>query len=316
MSGRRCCCVVGCKNNYNDISKWKKEVCIIHNINHGIGRCICPPPFVLVTFPKKDFETWKEWIKRVNHKGWQPNEDSRICSMHFVNFNIHERRPDVKYPYPTLNMGYQLTPEQVREKRKPPSERCSPPIKRSKCVDLTDVISECEVKTEVQHESVISSAVTSMDIEDRHHTKNVPCDEHCGLPSIKCKNCEILKRKIKHLQNQLIYYQNLCSQKQHKPIGLDILKSDAKVKCYTGLPSKEVLNGIFGSFGDKVKKIRYWHGPSKTVNKKQLSRKVKFGPPKFLTAKEEFFITLFRTKTMLKAEIIGDLFGVSSTVIS
>ena len=36
----------------------------------------------------------------------------------------------------------------------------------------------------------------------------------------------------------------------------------------------------------------------------------------FLTAKEEYFIALFCIKTMLKAEIIADLFGISRTTIS
>ena len=35
-----------------------------------------------------------------------------------------------------------------------------------------------------------------------------------------------------------------------------------------------------------------------------------------VTAKEEYFITLFRTKTMLRGDIIGDLFGISATTVS
>ena len=148
MSGRRGCCIVGCTNNYNNISKWKGQVCTIHKVNHKTGRCVCSPPFILITFPTKDVETRKEWVKRVNRKGWQPNEDSRIYSIHFVNYDMDGMKPDLKYPYPTLQMEYQLTPEQIREKRKPPKGRSSPPIKRSKCVDLTDIMSECEVQTQ------------------------------------------------------------------------------------------------------------------------------------------------------------------------
>ena len=38
-------------------------------------------------------------------------------------------------------MGYDLTPEQVKLKRKPPKDRnSSPPIKKSKCVNLTEMI--------------------------------------------------------------------------------------------------------------------------------------------------------------------------------
>ena len=323
MSGRRGCCIVGCTNNYNNISKWKGQICTIHKVNHGTGRCVCLPPFILITFPTKDVETRKEWVKRVNRKGWQPNEDSWICSIHFVNYDMYGMKPDPKYPYPMLQMGYQLTPEQIREKRKPPKGRSSPPIKRSKCVDLTDIMSKCEVQTqdfsqqEFAANVTLNHYVTKMDTEEEHcDNENLLCDEQCDMSIAKCKNCGILRKKIRHLQSKLAHYRRIYSKKQHKPIGLDIMKNDSKVKCYTGLPSKEVFGGLFGSFGVKVKKIPYWCGPSKIVTKQHLRRKCNFGPQKFLTAKEEFFITLFRTRMMLKAEIIGDLFGVSSTVIS
>ena len=62
MSGDRLCCVVGCRNNSNAMKRWKNEFCHIHNCNYGISRCVCLPPFVLITFPKKDDETRREWI--------------------------------------------------------------------------------------------------------------------------------------------------------------------------------------------------------------------------------------------------------------
>ena len=107
----------------------------------------------------------------------------------------------------------------------------------------------------------------------------------------------------------------MYSKKQKKSRNLDILNSDKKVKCYTGIPSKAVFDGIFGSFGDKVKKIRHWSGPSNAVPIRTLKRQGRNGQERILTAKEEYFMTLFCTRTMLKAEIIGDLFGVSATVV-
>ena len=67
-------------------------------------------------------------------------------------------------------------------------------------------------------------------------------------------------------------------QRQQKPLGLEILKNDKKVKCNTGLESKGVFEAIFGAFGDKVKKIRCWRGPSQTVTFRKLKRKGKGGP--------------------------------------
>ena len=77
-----------------------------------------------------------------------------------------------------------------------------------------------------------------------------------------------------------------CIQKAEKPISLDILNSDKKVKCYTGIPSKAVFDGIFGSFGDKVKKIRHWGGPSKAVPITTLKRRGRNRQERILTARK------------------------------
>ena len=111
MSGRACC-VVGCRNNA--IKTWKNKICHLHNINYGLGKCVCLLPFVHIPFPTKDIETRNEWIKRVNRKGWQPNEDSRISSAHFVDFDLLERKPSPLHPYPTLHMRCELTVKQEK----------------------------------------------------------------------------------------------------------------------------------------------------------------------------------------------------------
>ena len=100
-------------------------------------------------------------------------------------------------------------------------------------------------------------------------------------------------------------------------MGLEVLKDVNKVKSYTGLPSKQVFDRLFSSFGEKVKKIRRWKGPSKTVThyKRPQSARRKT-TTRLLTGKEEYFMSLFCTKTMLKCEAIGDLFGVSQNLVS
>lgn len=276
---------------------------------------MCLPPFVLVPFPKKDVERRNEWIKRVNRKGWQPNVDSRICSSHFVGFDLLERKPCPMFPYPTLSMGYDLTPEQVKVKRKPPKDRnSSPPIKKSKCVNLTEMI--CSSDQDVGINVTVTTTLPNESQENGNEHLHVDEETLSSQNISGCPNCEKYERKIKKLQSELYHWQRLYMQKQQKPFGLEILENDKKVKCYTGLESKEVFDGIFGSFGDKVKKIRHWKGPSKTVAIAKPKRKGKNGPKRFLTAKEEYFMTLFCTRTMLKAEVIGDLFGVSATVVS
>ena len=129
----------------------------------------------------------------------------------------------------------------------------------------------------------------------------------------ECEHCNRYKEQIKQLQKQLHYLKTLRLHKQHKPFSIHMLRDDAKVKTYTGLPSKELFDGLFGSFGNKVQKIRKWKGPAEY--KSIYTCKKKSTIP-FLTAKEEYFIALFHMKTMLKAEIVGDLFGISWTTVS
>lgn len=308
MSGKRGCCVVGCTNNHNNITAWKKQYCEIHEINHGIGKCICLPPFVLLTFPTKDIQLRNEWIKRINRKNWQPNADSRICSKHFINCDLLEKKVSPSYPYPTLYMGYQLTPNQAKEKRKPPTLRLSsPPTKKLKAAQNSGTLQLEGVQGRIECELREETVRCETDVDCEHGKEYVKA---------KCHGCDMAQAKIKQLQKELFYWQRMYASKQQKPFGLEVLSSDSKVQSYTGLSSRKVFDGVFKSFGNKVKNIRRWKGPSKTIKKGCLKRKGHCGPPRFLTAKEEYFMTLFRTRTMLKADVIGDLFGVSSTVVS
>ena len=133
--------------------------------------------------------------------------------------------------------------------------------------------------------------------------------------AMPCDDCNKYKEEIEQLQKQVKYWKGLYLKKQHKTLSLQTLDNDSKVKMYTGLPSKNVFDGLFSSFGDKVKRIRRWKGPSMNLHPKTVPFKRKVNMP-LLAAKEEYFIALFRIKTMLKAEIIGDLFGKSRTTIS
>ena len=63
-----------------------------------------------------------------------------------------------------------------------------------------------------------------------------------------------------------------------------------------------------------MKKIRKWKGPGLTVTRRPTFHSGKRKP--IVTAKEEYFITLFHTKTMLRGDIIGDLFGISAATVS
>ena len=104
----RYCAVVGCHNSGRGLKKWKDGFCNIHQMNYGMGKCICEPPFRLFPFPTElqDLEGRWRWIKNVNRldrktgKLWIPSVNCRICSKHFV-----DGEPSLSNPNPTLFMG-------------------------------------------------------------------------------------------------------------------------------------------------------------------------------------------------------------------
>ena len=283
---RRYCCVFNCHNNDDIVKEWQRSTCPTHNVINGLEHCDCQPPFFLLAFPTKDLTLRDEWVRRINRKNWQPNYDTRICSEHFLNVDFVRRKTSPEHPYPIQNMGYSLTGERAKQQRKVPAYRkYVSPVKRK-----------------------YKKKVLSMSTSEHNETE-------LSVDGNSCGHCEQYKDEIKKLQKEVHYWQTLYLRKQRKPFKLQILTDDAKVKLYTGLPSKDVFDGLFGSFGDKVKKIRKWKGPAETVQRNVISNTRKAKKP-FLSAKEEYFISLFRMKTMLKAEIVGDLFGISRTTVS
>ena len=283
---RRYCCVFDCHNNDDIVKDWENATCTIHNEVNGLGNCKCQPRFILLPFPTKDVNLREEWIWRINRKNWQPNYNTRICSLHFVDVDLVNRKISPAHPYPTLNMGYSLSRARAKQKRKAPATRQNlPPSKRKYQKKLAKVPpSDCQ------------------DVEVPSHSNS-------------CGKCNMYEEQIKKLQQEVHYWKKLYHTKEQKPFSLKILKDNAKVKMYTGLPSKDIFHGLFGSFGDKVNKICRWQGPGKTVYPKESPQKKKKNVV-YLTAKEEYFIALFRIKTMLKADIVGDLFGISRTTVS
>ena len=275
-----------CHHNDDMVKDWQNTTCTIHNEVNGLGNCKCQPPFILLPFPTKDVNLREEWIWRINRKNWQPNYNTRICSVHFVDVDLVQKKISPAHPYPTLNMGYSLSGERAKQKHKAPAYRQNLPSSKRKCQKKVLHVPSSECK-----------------------------DAEVLSTTVSCGNCEKYKQQIKKLQKDVHYWQKLYYAKEHKPFSLRILNNDAKVKTYTGLPSKDAFDRLFGSFGEKVKKIRKWQGPGKSVYQKTFPRNKNTNIIS-LMAKEEYFIALFRMKTMLKTEIVGDLFGISKSTVS
>ena len=133
-----------------------------------------------------------------------------VGSSHFVNFDLLEKMPCPMFPYPTLQMGYQLTPEQAREKWKPPSNRHSPtPIKKTKCSNLTEMIT-CDD----------DSVSETLPATSRSLMTNVLT--HQKIP-LDVRIVKLLLGNLKKLKDEVIYWRRLYIARQQKPLNLDIL---------------------------------------------------------------------------------------------
>ena len=293
MPGRHCC-VNGCKNGDNKLKKWRSELCNLHSCNFGTGCCVCEPPFILITFPTETKDSYARgiWVRNVNRQDsssstgiWKPNNDSRICSIHFIS-----GEPTPAHPYPTLNMGHT---NKISFGRHPPSSRSELPNKKRKS-------------------SSSSSSVTI----DHDYLQSFTRDQN--VIDIKDQEIENLKDKIKSLEIELNVQKqkNYFQIKNSKTNQLFLLSSDKKVKFYTGFPSKASFNAVYSSIQPSLKNVRYWKGPSyhcTTLNHKKFK---KARNSRKLSTKEEMLLTFMKLRLGLLDEDLADRFNISTSYVS
>ena len=90
------------------------------------------------------------------------------------------------------------------------------------------------------------------------------------------------------------------------------LKTDAKIRTYTGLPNKKTFNNLVKYVTQKSKKLRYWSGSKKAISTKvrrnfKTSPK-KTGPQRKLSVKEE----LLKLRTAVTSEMLAGLFDINT----
>ena len=96
------------------------------------------------------------------------------------------------------------------------------------------------------------------------------CVEDC-----LCSSCLQKEEVIKKKQSEIDQLQFHNTVLQNKLLGngkLNVVntfsKSDAKVKTYTGLPSKSAFLDLVNYLIEKASKIRYWRGSKKVISTK------------------------------------------------
>ncbi|KAG1925588.1 NLR family CARD domain-containing protein 3-like [Pimephales promelas] len=71
----------------------------------------------------QDADIRQKWVKNINRQEWVPNNNSRVCGIHFP-----DGRPTKEHPYPVLHMGYETHAGPLPSGRAPPKRRCLEPL--------------------------------------------------------------------------------------------------------------------------------------------------------------------------------------------
>ena len=287
------CAVVGCRNSNYRLKQWKKKDCTEHKgLSHG--DCSCPRPFTLHRFPSKllNSERRKVWIhkmRRVSAKNttWSPGESDMVCSEHFV-----DGHPTVENPDPTLNLGY------VTE------------MKKQRRV----LVRQAELPTSEPVEKL--NACVSMDVDPAEDSSCASCanlrtqngalqDE---IEVLRAENFKLTK-KVDEMSQELLKEKSV-----RKPFSWKHIKSDAKMKFYTGLQTVAIFNLVFDLVKPCLPTMIYWRG-------KQTRLPSKYKPSQTrrqhrVTHKDQFLMALMRIRLGILNEDLADRFCVSSSVCS
>lgn len=296
---RRSCAVLNCSNSWYKIEKWMTQICNVHHCNFGTASCVCEPPFKLLPFPteRADPVGRLKWAASINRKSgsknWRPNQESRICSKHFVDGN-----PTTFNPNPTLELGYKL--ESFEKPRRPPRQRST---------------TTSDINISIPSESADQEMETTNSCHTDHDYANFS-ETQVHEKELEREN-QILREKIQKLENEVIYYKTLsCRSNTRKTWGKEqfsiktVLSNDQKCKFYTGIPTVEAFNIIFDIVQGKTDHIHYWKGPRKNCNPLKYKVHSRF---RKLSKKQEFVLTLMKLRLGLLFQDLADRFSISTT---
>ena len=216
--------------------------------------------------------------------------------------------------------GVQLPTEKTSGESSPQNENYAevytmqPYRKKSKTeVEQTDV------KGDSSGEAELKQNVDNLNKRIKHdHDYIYGCDcvENCI-----CSGCFMKQKVIDRLQLELegLKTENALLRRQAtkgRNVVDKFLKTDAKIRTYTGLPNKKTFNNLVKYVTQKSKKLRYWSGSKKAISTEvrrnfKTSPK-KTGPQRKLSVKEELTLVLLKLRTAVTNEMLADLFDISN----
>jgi len=144
------------------------------------------------------------------NSAWMPGESDLVCSLHFV-----DGKPSLENPNPTLNLGYQKAAKNPRRALIRNDPECA----------------DC-----VFDAGGVSSEVTNV-CKD--------CLEKDTLLSSLSEQLQALSLEKNRLKSQVEDLTAVTSQKQTQPFSFSAIKSDNKMKFYTGISTVAMFHVIF-----------------------------------------------------------------------
>ena len=291
----RICAFTHCSNGTYQLEKWKAATCEQHQVKHGM--CPCPQPFQLYPFPtqRKNPQQRLQWINAVKRedpvtkKLWVPKVDDRICSKHFEN---NERNS--LCPNPCINLGHKTDVK----KRPPPRDRVLPEQKKP------------------NNDTISDSPLHGIDWDHRY-IYQCNCVDGCA-----CHGCMEKEKKIQSLAHENVILRSrlvsALNEDKVQDICSKFLKTDEKVKAYTGLQSRAIFEDLFAMLEVKASKMQYWSGNSNTVTRTRTFRSSprKMGPQRKLNLKEELLLVLMKLRLGVNSVLLADIMGISETTVS
>lgn len=229
-----------------------------------------------------------------------PSDDSRVCSTHFL-----EGKPTISNPYPSITLGY--VPIREITSRPPPK-----------------LIQNIETPSKKRKSQTFSSE-TFLDPNNEDKAEFISNNDHayysCSTNRVSCLQKDIkiteLQTKLEKCEHELQKYKTQAVHNNSiKTFNINkVLKSDKKLKFYTGIPTIIAFNEIFDSVQPHLKNIKYWKGPKRLCN--PLKSKRKFcNSKRSLSAREEMILCLMKLRLGLLNEDLSDRFDISVGLVS
>ncbi|XP_033724574.1 uncharacterized protein LOC117314614 [Pecten maximus] len=273
----------------------------------------------------------KRWLDQIMRKDYEAKQHHRVCSLHFI-----DGKPTDDHPVPTLfgrnNYGRPKSERNTSSitKRQAAEElESDPSYEEIDCPSEIDTVFSppfvctVEVETDTVDLSDDHSCFISKDISDDHRysvRQTLISDSHTSRDAavqtdLSMFDIQDTSQKLEDLEQKLANKDTLL-----RDLFVDkVTRTDESVMQYTGIPSKDLLFGLFGILNRSSPTLKYWCGQGATKEMpsyQENPQKQKSGPKRKLSRFEEFILTLVKLRLALLTFFLADIFGISKSRVS